>query len=165
MSNIFEKENLDPALDLVLERTVDVPPELVWEAWTTPEHLVHWFCPEPWSVTQCKIDLRPGGLFHTTMCSPEGHEDPSDACYLEVVENKRLVWTPALLPGFRPNGEPGLLFTGKILLEAAGSGTRYTAIAMHASPASKQEHEDMGFHEGWSICLDQLVVYMKGIKQ
>lgn len=35
----------DPRLDLVLERTVDVRPELVWEAWTKPEHVKHWFVP------------------------------------------------------------------------------------------------------------------------
>ena len=162
--NTAVKEKLDPKLDLILERTVDVAPELVWEAWTNPEHLMHWFCPKPWSVSQCKIDLRPGGLFHTTMRSPEGQEHPGDGCYLEIVKNKRLVWTSALLPEFRPSTDAGLLFTGKILLEAAGTGTRYTAIAMHATEASQQEHDKMGFHDGWSTCLDQLVVYMKGIK-
>jgi uncharacterized protein YndB with AHSA1/START domain len=39
---------LDPKLDLVLERVVDVPPRLVWAAWTRPEHLKKWFTPAPW---------------------------------------------------------------------------------------------------------------------
>jgi len=51
----------DPALDLVLERFIEVPPELVWEAWTKPEHISQWFTPKPWIVAECEIDLRPGG--------------------------------------------------------------------------------------------------------
>ena len=43
----------DPKLDLVLERVVDVSPELVWSAWTTPEHLKHWFAPVPWKTVDC----------------------------------------------------------------------------------------------------------------
>ncbi len=92
----------DPELDLVLERVVDVPPELVWKAWTEPKHLMPWFCPKPWTVTACDIDLRPGGRFYTVMCSPEGEEFPNEGCYLEVVPNERLVWTDALLTGYRP---------------------------------------------------------------
>jgi uncharacterized protein YndB with AHSA1/START domain len=38
----------DPRLDLLLERVVDVPPELVWRAWTVPEHVKKWFTPAPW---------------------------------------------------------------------------------------------------------------------
>ena len=40
-------ENFDPKLDLVFERDIDIAPELVWAAWTKPEHLVNWFTPSP----------------------------------------------------------------------------------------------------------------------
>ncbi len=59
---MISRPEINPKLDLVLERVVDVPPHLVWEAWTKPEHVKHWFCPKPWSVTECEIDLRPGAL-------------------------------------------------------------------------------------------------------
>lgn len=156
---------IDPKLDLVLERVVDVPPELVWEAWTQPEHLKQWFCPRPWSVAGCDIDLRPGGLFRTVMCSPEGEILPAnDGCYLELVENRRLVWTSAMAPGFRPlapAGEGELLFTAHILIEPEGKGTRYTAIAMHPDEAGRVMHEEMGFQEGWGTALEQLVEHMR----
>ena len=61
-------------LDLVLERVVDVPRELVWAAWTQPEHLKKWFTPAPWTTVDCEIDLRPGGIFRTKMRGPEGQE-------------------------------------------------------------------------------------------
>ena len=59
----FPLSPVDPDLDLVLERVIDVPADLVWKVWTTPEHLVHWFVPKPWTVTACEMDLRPGGVF------------------------------------------------------------------------------------------------------
>jgi uncharacterized protein YndB with AHSA1/START domain len=149
----------DPKLDLVLERVVDVPPALVWRAWTEPERLKRWFTPKPWQTVECEIDLRPGGIFRTTMRSPEGEDTPHVGCYLEVVPNRRLVWTDALLPGYRPSGEP--FMTAVIELEPHGAGTRYTAIAMHGDAATRERHEEMGFHDGWSTVLDQLVAMVK----
>jgi uncharacterized protein YndB with AHSA1/START domain len=88
----------DPKLDLVLERIVDVSRELVWMAWTPPEHLKKWFTPLPWTTVDCEIDLRPGGIFRTVMRSPEGQEFPSVGCYLEIVNTEKLVWTNVLAP-------------------------------------------------------------------
>lgn len=88
----------DPKLDLVFERIVDVPRELIWTAWTTPAQLKKWFTPAPWKTVDCEIDLRPGGLFRTVMRSPEGQELLNAGCYLEIVETEKLVWTNALAP-------------------------------------------------------------------
>lgn len=149
----------DPNLDLVLERVVDVPVELVWRAWTEPEHLKVWFCPKPWSVSGCELDLRPGGIFRTVMCSPEGVEHPNVGCYLEVVPMERLVFTDALLPGYRPAEKP--FMTGVVILKPEGSGTRYTAMALHHNEAARKQHEEMGFEQGWGTALDQLVAHVK----
>jgi uncharacterized protein YndB with AHSA1/START domain len=162
---VFSKYKHDPKLDLVLERTIDLPVELVWEAWTTPEHIKEWFCPKPWGVTECEIDLRPGGIFRTVMRSPEGEEFPGTGSFLEVTENQRLIWTSALLPGYRPakdsNSGAGMPFTGVIEMERAGNGSIYRAIAVHKDEEDCEKHSKMGFHEGWGIALDQLVAHMK----
>lgn len=148
----------DPQFDLLLEREVAVPVEFVWQAWTKPEMLVQWFTPAPWTTRLCEIDLKPGGKFRTVMASPEGQEFDGVSCYLEVVENQRLVWTSILGPGFRPqDGQGGIAFTAIILLEPIAGGTRYTAHVMHPTDAMRSEHEAMGFHQGWSSALDQLV--------
>jgi uncharacterized protein YndB with AHSA1/START domain len=151
-------------------RSGDVSPERVWAAWTEPEHLVHWFTPKPWQTVSCEIDLRSGGHFKTTMRSPEGQEFPNAGCYLDIVPGRRLVWTSALRPGFRPAllaPTPGhecedLAFTGIIEIEPKGKGTLYRAIALHPDPKSRKRHADMGFQEGWGAALDQLVAYMQG---
>ena len=151
----------DPRLDLVLERTVDVAPELVWAAWTKPEHVRQWFAPWPWTVGDCEIDLRPGGAFRFVLRSPEGEEFPNVGCYLEIVPNERLVWTDALLPGYRPSEAP--FFTAIVTLEPTHGGTRYTAIAVHGDEAARTKHVEMGFHQGWGQVLDQLVEYARNL--
>ncbi|MEO8196728.1 MAG: SRPBCC family protein, partial [Thermoanaerobaculia bacterium] len=137
----------DPKLDLVLERSVDVPPVLVWAAWTQPRHILHWFTPAPWKTIDCEIDLRPGGIFRTTMLSPEGQEFPNSGCFLEVVPEKRLVWTDALLPGYRPAENP--YFTAVLTFTPQGKGTHYHVLARHRDEAGRQRHEEMGFANGW----------------
>ncbi len=165
----------DPKLDLIFERIVDVPRELVWMAWTTPEHLKKWFTPVPWQTVDCEIDLRPGGIFRTTMRSPEGQDFPNVGCYLEIVENEKLVWTNAMLPGYRPvkspeacPGEDGghemFAFTAVITLAPSGpdgKSTKYTALVIHSDEAGAKKHATMGFQEGWGIALDQLVASVK----
>jgi uncharacterized protein YndB with AHSA1/START domain len=152
----------DPNLDLQIEHTVDISPELIWKAWTTPALIEKWFAPLPWTTKDCEMELWPGGAFRCTMCEPEGMEFPYEGCILEVVENQRLVWTSGLGPGFRPV-VPGEMFpfTAIITLEPAGQGTKYTAAVVHADAESRKKHEEMGFHQGWSVVLTQLVALMK----
>jgi uncharacterized protein YndB with AHSA1/START domain len=158
----FTPHAVDPALDLELNREVDVPPELVWKAWTTPDLLKQWFAPKPFEMPDCEMDVRPGGIFRTVMRSPDGDEFGGVGCYLEVVPNERLVWTSVLAPGYRPQPADDLPFTAIIELQPTGSGgTRYRAIAIHQSPEHNKQHADMGFIEGWGACLDQLVELVK----
>jgi uncharacterized protein YndB with AHSA1/START domain len=154
----------DPKLDLVLERIIDVPPELVWMAWTQPEHLKPWFTPRPWQTVDCEIDLRPGGLFRTVMRSPEGEEFENLGCYLEIVPQRKLTWTDALEAGFRPSRKDahlGFRFTATIAIEPHRDGTRYIATALHAAESDRAKHEEMGFADGWGAALDQLVEHAK----
>ena len=158
---------LDPKLDLVLERLIDVPTRLVWEAWTQPEQLKRWFTPAPWTTVDCEIDLRPGGVFRTVMRSPAGEEHANLGCYLEVVPERRLSWTSLLEGGYRPTRQrPGphcpFHFTAAVILEPRGAATKYTAIVLHGDADSRDRHEEMGFHDGWGAALDQLVAHASG---
>ena len=160
----------NPELDLQFERIVDVPREKIWAAWTTPKLLMPWFCPLPWKTIECEIDLRPGGIFHTVMQSPEGQRFPNNGCYLEVIPNQKIVWTNALEPSFRPAKQAvanpdhpceEFIMTATIMLEVVAGGTKYTAHVMHANKEARIQHEQMGFKEGWGTCLDQLVAIIK----
>lgn len=154
------KPTIDPRLDLVLERQTDVSPAQLWKAWTSPEHVAKWFAPRPWTTTECEMDLRPGGQFKFVMRSPEGQLYPNVGCFLEIVPNQRLVWTDALLPGYRPAPEP--FFTAVVLFDSDGKGgSKYTAIAMHRDEDIRKKHEGMGFHQGWGQVFDQLIEHVK----
>ncbi len=155
---------IDPALDLVLQRNVDVSPARLWAAWTTPKILMKWFCPLPWKTTECEIALRPGGRFYTMMKGPAGEGHANHGCFLEVVKQKRLVWTDALLEGFRPAATPFLSFTAIIEMKPKGKGAMYTATVLHKDAAGRKQHEDMGFHDGWGKATDQLVALAKTLK-
>ncbi len=154
----------NPQLDLKFEREVALSQEQIWDGWTNPETLVKWFCPRPWKVIDCEIDLRPGGLFKNTMQSPEGINLPENiGTYLLVEPCERLIWTNVLGPEFRPSPnsadpQSGFLFVADLKFEKLPSGlTRYSAHLMHQDEASKITHEKMGFEQGWGIALDQLV--------
>ncbi|MCG6145663.1 SRPBCC family protein [Leptospira bandrabouensis] len=160
MSN-ESNETFNPELDLVLERIVEVPVELVWNAWTKPEQLIHWFTPAPWKTIDCRIDLKPGGEFYTMMESPEGTQFPNSGCFLEIVPLQKLVFTDSLLPGYRPSGNS--FMTAFVTMERIGKATKYKALAKHKDPETRKQHEDMGFMDGWGAALDQLVAFTKNL--
>ena len=94
---------IDPKLDIVLERFIDAPRRLVWEALTKPEHLKEWYMPKPWGVvSNCEMDVRPGGIFRVDITTGNGQLVPNLGCFLDVVPLERLVWTSMLFPGYRP---------------------------------------------------------------
>jgi len=156
--------------DLVLERTLDAPIELVWEAYTNPEHIKQWFAPRPYQITEVELDLRPGGIFRIRMVGPDnfdtGHGTPG--CVLEVVEGKKLTWTSALGPGYRPNemgeGCESFPFTAVVTFADAGNGkTAYKAIALHKDAADRDTHEKMGFQDGWGTVAKQLEEFAQSL--
>ena len=156
MSAAVQRE-LDPKLDLMGERVVHVSAERAWTAWTEPDHVRRWYAPAPGLISDCEIDLRPGGVFRFVPRQPDGVEHPFTCCYLEVVPFRRLVWTDALLPGYRP--APSGFFTAVMTLEPQGDATLCRAVAMHRNEAERNRHADMGFYDGWGTVLDQLVAY------
>jgi uncharacterized protein YndB with AHSA1/START domain len=147
-------------LDQLDEHLKTMGEEESWKAWTSPEHVAKWFAPRPWTTTECEMDLRPGGQFKFVMRSPEGQLYPNVGCFLEIVPNQRLVWTDALLPGYRPAPEP--FFTAVVLFDSDGKGgSKYTAIAMHRDEDIRKKHEGIGFHQGWGQVFDQLIEHIK----
>ena len=152
---------INPLLDL--ELTVDVPltPEQLFEGWTNPEILKKWFCPRPWKVKECSIDLRLGGLFSNVMQSPQGELMPENrGCYLLIERPFRLVWTGILGEDFRPNPIPpnGFGFVCDLRFTPLEQGSsRFHAIVKHSDAEGKTKHEAMGFDHGWRMALSQLV--------
>ena len=140
--------------ELVLKRIIDAPRELVFRAWTDPELLKQWFAPLPWTTPHAELDVRPGGASLVVMRSPEGQDFPNPGVYLEVAPNERLVFTDAYTRAWEPSEKP--FMTGILTFEDVGGKTRYTARVCHWTAADREKHEQMGFHQGWGQCADQL---------
>lgn len=79
--------------ELVITRTFDAPRELVWKAWTEPEHLMRWWGPKNYTSPVCKVDFRVGGKYLVCMRSPEGKDYWSTGVYREIVPTEKIVCT------------------------------------------------------------------------
>lgn len=146
--------------ELVLERVLDAPPEKVYRAWTDPELMKQWLSPKPWTITEASCDPRPGGLTRFTMVAPDGNTFPCTSVFLEVIPNRRLISTDGLTGDWRPAGDPFMV--SRVDMEPLPDGrTKYTAKAQHWTEAAMKQHEEMGFHDGWGQCADQLAELLK----
>lgn len=79
-----EKNNLPASEELVITREFDAPRELVWKAFTEPERLKEWWGPKGFTMVTNKVDLKPGGLYHYCMKSPQGDEMWGKLVYVEI---------------------------------------------------------------------------------
>jgi len=156
---------IDPKLDFAIERFIDAPPRLVWEALTKPEHLKEWYMPRAWGrVARTEMDVRPGGIFRIDIAVADGQEVPNLGCFLEAIPMERLVWTSMLFPGYRPAVFDDIPITAIVTMEAVGTGTRYVFTALHRNEADLATNKASGFYQGTEIAVDQLVEHVMALK-
>ena len=162
MSNAFA---INPKTDFVIERFVDAPARLVWEALTKPEHLKEWYMPKAWGrVASCEMDVRPGGVFRIDIATGDGRAVPNVGCFLDVVPMERLVWTSVLFPGYRPAVFDDIPITAIITVKSEGARTRYVFTALHRDEADLEKDMESGWAEGTKIAHDQLVAHVMSMK-
>jgi len=160
-----EQFKMDPKLDFAIERFIDAPTRLVWDALTKPEHIKEWYMPREWGrVSHTEMDVRPGGIFRIDIAVGDGREVPNLGCVLEVVPMKRLVWTSMLFPGYRPAVFDDIPITALVTMEAEGTGTRYVFTALHRNEADLEKNKESGFYQGTEIAIDQLVAHVLAMK-
>jgi uncharacterized protein YndB with AHSA1/START domain len=158
--------NFNPKLDFAIERFIDAPARLVWEALTRPEHLKEWYMPKQWGrVARAEMDVRPGGIFSIVIAGADGQEFPNLGCFLDVVPMERLVWTSMLFPGYRPAVFDDIPITAIVTMETVGTGTRYVFTALHRSEADLETNKTSGWLEGTTIAVDQLVAHVQAMKE
>ncbi|HEX6040700.1 SRPBCC domain-containing protein [Longimicrobium sp.] len=156
-----EQVTFDPRLDIAIERFIDAPVRLVWEALSRPEHLKEWYMPRDWGrVAHAEMDLRPGGILRIDIAVANGQDVPNLGCILEVVPMERLVWTSMLFPGYRPAVFDDVPITAIMSMERVGTGTRYVFTALHRDEADLEANRTSGWLEGTEIALDQFVAHV-----
>ena len=156
----------NPKLDFAIERFIDAPTRLVWEALTQPEHLKEWYMPREWGrVARAELDLRPGGIFSIDISVGDGREVPNVGCVLEATPMKRLVWTSMLFPGYRPAVFDDIPITAIMTMESVGNGTRYVFTALHRDESDLDKNKESGWEQGTNIALDQFVEHVMSMKK
>jgi len=162
MSNQF---TFDPKRDFAIERFIDAPTRLVWEALTKPEHLKEWYMPKAWGrVARVEIDLRPGGIISIDIAVGDGREVPNVGCVLEAIPMQRLVWTSMLFPGYRPAVFDDIPITAVMTMKPDGTGTRYVFTALHRDEGDLEKNKASGFYQGTEIAIDQFVAHVLAMK-
>lgn len=155
----------DPKLDFSIERHIDAPTRLVWDALTRPEHLKEWYMPRPWGrVTRAELELRPGGIIRIDIAVGDGPEFPNVGCILDVEPLTRLVWTSMLFPGYRPAVFDDIPITAIMTMESEGTGTRYVFTALHRDEADYEKNRESGWQVGTGIAMDQFVEHVQAMK-
>ena len=146
--------------ELVVERVFNAPRELVFKAWTEPERLMRWFGPKGWTLPVCRIDLRPGGVWHYCLRGPTGETSWGRAVYQEIVAPERLAFTDAFSDeaGQVNEAMPVMLIT--ITFIDQGGHTRLTSRTLFATAAERQAIVDMGAIEGMRETWDRLDAYL-----
>lgn len=142
--------------DIVLSRTFDAPRELVFEVFTDPKHLVHFWGPKWTKCPDCEVDLRVGGRFRVDMQGPDGTVYPCSGIYREIVPPERIVYA-ATTADDNPCGgglPPRSIVT--IRFEAQGGKTKLTVHALLQSRADRDAAIAGGFDEGWQDSFDRI---------
>jgi uncharacterized protein YndB with AHSA1/START domain len=138
--------------ELVITRTFDAPRNLVFKAWTAPEHMVRWLGPRNFTAPSCKMDFRPGGAFRACICAPDGKEYWMRGIYREIVEPERLIFTFS----WEEDGERGRETMITITFGEQGDKTRMTfRQAFFETVENRDSH-----HGGWTECFERLARFL-----
>ena len=141
--------------EIVTTRTFDAPRRVVWEAWTSPEHLPHWMLGPPgWTMPVCEVDLRPGGSWHFVWRKADGAEMAMRGVYREVVPPERLVSTESW------GGDWPETLNTLLLVEEDGR-TTMTLTVLYPSKEARDAALGTGMKEGMSQSFDRLAELLR----
>ena len=117
------------AREVVTTRVFDAPRDLVWRAWSEPEHLRAWWGPKGFSDTIHAFEFRPGGAWRHTMHGPDGKDYANEAAFVDIVAPERIVMDHLSWPHFRLT----------VTFDAIGERTKITFRQLFASVADYEK--------------------------
>ena len=157
------RNNVDLEQDprsIIATRVLDAPRELVWTAWTKPEHLAQWWGPDGFSTTTSAYDLRPGGVWRFVMHGPDGRDYENRITFDEIVEPERIRYHH----GGGDDVEPVQFRTTVTFENLAGDRTQLTLHAVFPSAAARQRViKQYGADKGAVQTLSRLADYLASI--
>ncbi|HYZ19606.1 MAG TPA: SRPBCC family protein [Gaiellaceae bacterium] len=143
--------------ELAMTRVFDAPRELVWEAWTSPEHVPNWLLgPEGWTMPVCEIDLREGGRWHFAWRHEDGNELEMRGEYRQITPPERLVHTESW-------GENWDETLNTVAFTEEDGMTTVTITSVYASQEARDAALATGMADGANRSFDLLADYLPTI--
>ncbi len=159
----MNQADLTPPTDrtFVMERVFNAPRDLVFEAFSKPEHLKHWWGPKGWTLPVCELDFRPGGVWLYCMRGPDGEESWGKATYQEIKPPEKVVYTDDFVDsdGNVLEGTPQLQIT--LTFEDSDGKTKVINHAVFESAEALKSVLDMGMTEGLKQTWDRLEAFLE----
>ncbi len=144
----------DPKRTLTLQRTLSAPIQLVWEAWTQPEHIAQWWGPKGMDTKVVHHDFQIGGKWEYSMLMPDGNEFIGEGVYSAIVALEKIFSSA----NFRPMTEGVEI---QAIFEEDGDKTIFTFNVVHPTEEYCKQQEQMGFYNGWSSTFERLEEYLQ----
>ena len=146
---------------IVVSREFEAPIEKVWQAYTDSELLNQWWGPSPWRAATKRMNFKVGGYWLYAMVSPEDQKHWGRMNYIAIDHQKSF----ELEDGFcdeEGNINPDLpMSRGKVSFTKIPNGTRVEFKMTYATEADVQKIVEMGFEQGITMCIEQLVELLK----
>jgi uncharacterized protein YndB with AHSA1/START domain len=142
--------------EILITRVIDAPRELVFKAWTDPQHVARWWGPRGFTNTIHEMDVTPGGVWRFVMHGPDGVDYKNKIVFIEVVKPERLVYNH----GGDDEGEPGHFHVTVTFAEHGGK-TELTMRSLFGSAAERDKVvNEFNAIEGGNQTLDRLEEYL-----
>lgn len=143
--------------ELLITRTFDAPPELVFELWSDPDHLRNWMGPEGYDCPVAEVDFRVGGKYRALIRSPETGDSWFSGVYREIKPNERLVFT-----FMWNNTGPSAGLETLITIDFAEVRGK-TSMRFHQTPFRDVDARDRHVW-GWTSAFDKAAAYVQRLK-
>lgn len=141
--------------EIVISRHLGAPRELVWKAWTHPEHIAHWWGPEGFTTTTETMEVRPGGVWRFVMHAPNGMDFRNYVRYVEVVRPERLVY-------LHGEDEDHIEFEVTVTFVERDGGTEVTLRQLYETAEARDRSiHEVGAIEGGRQTLARLAAYLE----
>jgi uncharacterized protein YndB with AHSA1/START domain len=160
-----------PEREFFITRVLAAPRTLVWQAWTEPRHVLHWWGPQGFTNPVCELDVRPGGAYRITMRGADGVDYPITGVFKEIVPPERLVmtmdcsghpdaWHKMIDPTRKAGENPVGQMLQTVTFEDVGGQTRLSIRTRFGTVAIRDAMAKLGMTEGWSQSLDRLAALL-----
>jgi uncharacterized protein YndB with AHSA1/START domain len=140
--------------EVTISRLFDAPRELVFKAWTDPEHVKQWWGPRYFTVPTCELDVRPGGAVRIDMQGPDGTLYPNTGFFQEVVEPERLVVVTRAFED--EDGNAKLEGVTTVTFVERDGKTELTVYSKLTKVDPEVSGAAAGMEQGWTESIDKL---------